>query len=127
MDHSDRSDRTRWPAVLTILVLCIVGAGCDVAEAGKDGRLLFELDSDDRIIPARFDTPLAADQRVDLRVYDADSGAAKTPAAVRAAPRDVFDFDDDPEAHYFADDDAGTDTGRSDPHPTSDEPRRSSD
>jgi len=35
---------------------------------------------------------------------------------VRAAPRDVFDFDDDPEAHYFADDDH-----------TSDEPRRSSD
>jgi hypothetical protein len=39
-----------------------------------------------------------------------------SPAPVRAAPRDVFDFDDDPEAHYFADDDH-----------TSDEPRRSSD
>jgi hypothetical protein len=39
-----------------------------------------------------------------------------SPASVRAAPRDVFDFDDDPEAHYFADDDH-----------TSDEPRRSSD
>ncbi|TQR83808.1 hypothetical protein D8S82_25395 [Mycobacterium hodleri] len=38
------------------------------------------------------------------------------PRPVRAAPRDVFDFDDDPEAHYFADDDH-----------TSDEPRRSSD
>jgi hypothetical protein len=39
-----------------------------------------------------------------------------SPAPVRVAPRDVFDFDDDPEAHYFADDDH-----------TSDEPRRSSD
>lgn len=44
------------------------------------------------------------------------------PRPVRAAHRDVFDFDDDPEAHYFADDDhsAGEDH-------TSDEPRRSSD
>ncbi|MCW2521486.1 MAG: hypothetical protein JWR46_4105 [Mycobacterium sp.] len=39
-----------------------------------------------------------------------------SPAPVRVAPRDVFDFDDDPEAHYFADDDH-----------TSDEPRRRSD
>jgi hypothetical protein len=39
-----------------------------------------------------------------------------SPAPVRVAPRDVFDFDDDPEAHYFADDDH-----------TSDQPRRSSD
>jgi hypothetical protein len=39
-----------------------------------------------------------------------------SPAPVRAAPRDVFDFDDDPEAHYFADDDH-----------TSGEPRRSAD
>ncbi len=38
------------------------------------------------------------------------------PAPVRTVPRDVFDLDDDPEAHFFTDDDAG-----------SDEPRRSSD
>ena len=38
------------------------------------------------------------------------------PAPPRSAPRDVFDLDDDPEAHYFTDDDR-----------TSDEPRRSSD
>lgn len=44
------------------------------------------------------------------------------PRPSRAAPRDVFDFDDDPEAHYFADDDLST----ADDH-TSDEPRRSSD
>jgi hypothetical protein len=38
------------------------------------------------------------------------------PAIPRSAPRDVFDLDDDPEAHFFADDDR-----------TSDEPRRPSD
>jgi hypothetical protein len=38
------------------------------------------------------------------------------PAPVRIPPRDVFDLDDDPEAHFFTDDDAA-----------SDEPRRSSD
>lgn len=44
------------------------------------------------------------------------------PRPVRPTHRDVFDIDDDPEAHYFADDDhsAGEDH-------TSDEPRRSSD
>jgi Family of unknown function (DUF6350) len=38
------------------------------------------------------------------------------PEPVRTAPRNVFDLDDDPEAHFFTDDDH-----------TSDEPRRSSD
>ncbi|BDX30467.1 hypothetical protein TUM20985_10140 [Mycobacterium antarcticum] len=38
------------------------------------------------------------------------------PAPARTPPPDVFDFDDDPEAHFFADDDAG-----------SDEPQRPSD
>ncbi|MBJ7337850.1 DUF6350 family protein [Mycolicibacterium sp.] len=46
-------------------------------------------------------------------VFD-EPEAPNVPA--RTPPRDVFDFDDDPEAHYFADDDH-----------TSDEPRRSSD
>lgn len=75
----------------------------------------------------RFEQPFEApvDQPFDEPFAEPEERPA--PAAVRAAPRDVFDFDDDPEAHYFADDDAGTDTGRSDPHPTSDEPRRSSD
>jgi hypothetical protein len=48
------------------------------------------------------------------------------PVTRRAAggppPRDVFDFDDDPEAHYFTDDDQFT----ADDH-ASDEPQRSSD
>jgi hypothetical protein len=34
------------------------------------------------------------------------------PAPAGAAPRDVFDYDDDPEAHFFADDDAGSDEPR---------------
>jgi hypothetical protein len=38
------------------------------------------------------------------------------PATPRSAPRDLFDLDDDPEAHFFVDDDR-----------TSDEPRRPSD
>ncbi|GAB7068468.1 hypothetical protein H7J06_30510 [Mycobacterium hodleri] len=44
------------------------------------------------------------------------------PRPVRPTHRDVFDFDDDPEAHYFADDDHSAGEGH-----TSDEPRRSSD
>jgi len=51
-----------------------------------------------------------------------ESAQPVQPRPSRAAPRDVFDFDDDPEAHYFADDDLST----ADDH-TSDEPRRSSD
>jgi hypothetical protein len=48
-------------------------------------------------------------------VFDRPAGPPE-PTRVRAAARDLFDLDDDPEAHYFADDDAG-----------SDEPRRSAD
>ena len=49
------------------------------------------------------------------------------PQPVRAAPRDPFDLDDDPEAHYFTDDDQFTDDQFADEGQTSDEPRRSSD
>lgn len=49
------------------------------------------------------------------------------PAPARELARGVFDFDEDPEAHFFADDDAGFEPGIQRPHPTSDEPRRSAD
>lgn len=45
----------------------------------------------------------------------------------RTAPPDVFDLDDDPEAHFLADDDAEFEPGIREPHPASDESRRSSD
>jgi hypothetical protein len=49
-------------------------------------------------------------------------------APVRTAPPDVFDLDDDPEAHFLTDDDdAGFELGTREPHPASDEPRRPSD
>ncbi|TPG35713.1 cell division protein PerM [Mycolicibacterium hodleri] len=47
---------------------------------------------------------------------------AARPAPVRMPPRDVFDLDDDPEAHFFTDDDQLIEEDH-----TSDEPRRSSD
>jgi hypothetical protein len=49
-------------------------------------------------------------------IEDVVADEPEEPRPVRAAPRDVFDLDDDPEAHFFTDDDH-----------TSDEPRRSSD
>jgi hypothetical protein len=52
---------------------------------------------------------------------------AAPPEPARAAPRHPVDFDDDPEAHFFADDDAGFEPGIPDRHPASDEPRRSDD
>jgi hypothetical protein len=98
----------------------------DVDEEQLDDELI-----DDELI----DEELIDDKLIDDKLIDdneeiaAEIGVAEpedpqpvfdepvaSPAPVRAAPRDVFDFDDDPEAHYFADDDH-----------TSDEPRRSAD
>lgn len=53
--------------------------------------------------------------------------ARPAPEPVRQAPRDVFDLEDDPEAHFFTDDDARFEPGIDEPHPTSDEQRRPSD
>ncbi len=70
-------------------------------------------------------------------VEDVDDGAVpgvpERPAHVApaepaiAARRHPVDFDDDPEAHFFADDDAGFEPGIPERHPASDEPRRSDD
>ena len=50
-----------------------------------------------------------------------------SPAPVRTTPPNVFDLDDDPEAHFLTDDDAGFGSKISERHPTSDESPRPSD
>ena len=73
------------------------------------------------------DDPAIDAPEVFAEIVDDDPEPRQAPAAARPVPRDVFDFDDDPEAHYFTDDDSAFDSGMNNPHAGSDEPRRSAD
>jgi len=67
-----------------VATLAIVSLGaCDALRTGKDEKLAFQLDADDRIIPASFNTPLAVGFRVDVLTFAADSG--RTPVTVAIA------------------------------------------
>jgi hypothetical protein len=57
-------------------------------------------------------------------LVDDEPSARPVPAP---AARSVFDLDDDPEAHFLTDDDAGFEGGIREPHHSSDESRRPSD
>ena len=71
--------------------------------------------------------PVQPDEPQPVPVFEPGPVRVAEAQPVRVAPRDVFDLDDDPEAHYFTDDDHITEDHFVEEGQTSDEPRRSSD
>ena len=89
-------------------------------------EVIGEIVEDEPPLDVEDEPPLDVEEEPPLDVEE-EPDVPPEPAPARELARDVFDFDDDPEAHFFADDDAGFGEGIHRPHPTSDEPRRSAD
>jgi hypothetical protein len=62
-------------AALTLPALLSTAPGCELAQAGEEGRLSFRLDAASGAVPLPFGTPLAVGLDVDVRVEAADATA----------------------------------------------------
>jgi hypothetical protein len=113
----------REPEPQTVLVPTVDDDAEPDAEPEADYEPAFEEPEADDVIVAE----IVEDEPEEQPIVRDEPAAPPAAAPLRTAAPDVFDLDDDPEAHFLTDDDEGFEPGIPEPHPASDESRRSSD